>query len=117
MIFRITLKLTLPLELHCSQSHHSLMPIYEYAAAGSGCPHCRVHFDVLQKLADPVLTQCPQCGNAIVRVIGAPNMAMGNAHTLKESHAAKHGFAQYRRAGGGLYEKTAGKGPKFIGGD
>lgn len=93
------------------------MPIYEYAASGTDCPHCRDHFDVLQKIADAALTHCPQCGNAVVRVIGAPNMAMGNAHTLKENHVAKHGFTQYRRAGGGVYEKTAGKGPKYISGD
>ncbi|MGH8042772.1 MAG: FmdB family zinc ribbon protein [Rudaea sp.] len=93
------------------------MPIYEYAAVDTGCPHCRAHFDVLQKLSAPALTQCPQCGNAVVRVIAAPNMAVGHAHTLKESHVAKHGFTQYRRAGGGVYEKTAGKGPKYISGD
>jgi hypothetical protein len=49
-------------------------------------------------------------------VISAPAIAMGNAHTLKERHAEKHGFTQYRRAGGGVYEKTAGKGPKYISG-
>ena len=45
------------------------------------------------------------------------SFAMGNAHTLKESNVEKHGFTQYRRAGNGVYEKTAGKGPKFISGD
>jgi putative FmdB family regulatory protein len=93
------------------------MPIYEYAAVDKGCPHCEDHFDVRQKLADAELTQCPSCGASIRRVISAPAFAMGSAHTLKESHAAKHGFTQYRRAGNGVYEKTAGKGPKFISGD
>jgi putative FmdB family regulatory protein len=93
------------------------MPIYEYAASEKGCPHCEAHFDVLQKLADAALTQCPQCGAAVVRVIGAPSVAMGSAHVLKESNVAQKGFTQYRRAGGGVYEKTAGKGPKYISGD
>jgi len=93
------------------------MPIYEYAATANGCAHCAGHFDVLQKLDDAALTQCPECGAPVARVISAPAFAMGNAHTLKEGHAAKHGFTQYRRAGGGVYEKTAGKGPKFISGD
>jgi putative FmdB family regulatory protein len=93
------------------------MPIYEYAAVAKGCPHCEGHFDVLQKLSEATLTQCPECGAAVVRVISAPSIAVGSAHTLKESHAAKHGFTQYRRAGNGVYEKTAGKGPKFISGD
>lgn len=93
------------------------MPIYEYAATGKGCAHCEAHFDLLQKLGDDTLTQCPQCGAAIGRVISAPSIAMGNAHVLKESNVAKKGFTQYRRAGKGVYEKTAGKGPKYISGD
>jgi putative FmdB family regulatory protein len=93
------------------------MPIYEYAAVTKGCPQCEGHFDLRQKLKDDELTQCPQCAAPIRRVISAPSFAMGSAHTLKESHAAKHGFTQYRRAGNGVYEKTAGKGPKFISGD
>jgi len=93
------------------------MPIYEYAASAKGCPHCEGHFDMLQKMSEDALTHCPQCGAAIVRVISAPSVAVGGAHLLKESHVAKHGFTQYRRAGKGVYEKTAGKGPKFISGD
>jgi putative FmdB family regulatory protein len=92
------------------------MPIYEYAAAAKGCKYCQAHFDVRQKLADDALTQCPRCAAPVQRVISAPAFAIGNAHTLKEKHAAKHGFTQYRRAGNGVYEKTAGKGPKFISG-
>jgi putative FmdB family regulatory protein len=93
------------------------VPIYEYAASGKGCAHCEAHFDVLQKLAEAALTQCPQCAAAVVRVIGVASVAIGNAHVLKESNVAKGGFTQYRRAGNGVYEKTAGKGPKYISGD
>ncbi|HET8943071.1 MAG TPA: zinc ribbon domain-containing protein, partial [Rudaea sp.] len=93
------------------------MPIYEYAATNNGCAHCEGHFDVLQKLHDDALTQCPECGAAIVRIISAPSIASGQSHLLKESHVAKHGFTQYRRAGKGVYEKTTGKGPQFISGD
>jgi len=90
------------------------MPIYEYAAVDEGCAHCAAHFDVLEKLRDAPLTHCPHCGAAVTRIISAPSVAVGGAHLLKESHAAKHGFTQYRRAGKGVYEKTLGKGPKFI---
>jgi len=95
----------------------SAMPIYEYAAVDQGCPHCKGHFDVLQKLSDAPLGVCPECGAPVQRMISAPSVAMGNSHLLKESHVEKHGFTQYRRAGKGVYEKTAGKGPKFISGD
>ena len=90
------------------------MPIYEYAAVDKGCACCESRFELLQKLRDQPLTQCPECGAAVVRVISAPSVAVGGAHLLKESHAEKHGFTQYRRAGKGIYEKTIGKGPKFI---
>lgn len=93
------------------------MPIYEYAAVDKGCAHCEAHFDVRQKLAEAELAACPRCGAPIRRVMSAPSVAVGGAHLLKESHVEKHGFTQYRRAGGGVYEKTAGKGPKFISGD
>lgn len=90
------------------------MPIYEYAAIAHGCSHCEAHFDVLQKLAEATLTTCPQCGTAVQRVISAPNVAVGNSATLKQGHAEKHGFTQYRRAGKGVYEKAYGKGPRYI---
>jgi putative FmdB family regulatory protein len=95
------------------------MPIYEYTAAvtGAGCPHCTGCFEVMARISDPELTHCPQCGVAIKRVISVASVIGGNAHVLKESHFSKHGFTQYKKAGGGVYEKTAGDGPKFISGD
>lgn len=90
------------------------MPIYEYAAVGNGCPHCEAHFDVMQKLRDEALTQCPQCGAAVTRIISAPSVTVGGAHLTKESHAEKHGFTQYRRTAKGVYEKAYGKGPRYI---
>ncbi len=41
-----------------------------------------------------------------------PSVATGGAHVLKEDHFSKRGFTQYKRAGNGVYEKTAGKGPQ-----
>jgi putative FmdB family regulatory protein len=93
------------------------MPIYEYAAIAKGCDQCEAHFDVRQKLSEPELTACPHCGAPVKRVLSAPNVAIGNAHVLKESNVGKKGFTQYRRAGKGIYEKTAGNGPKYISGD
>ena len=90
------------------------MPIYEYIATELGCARCSTGFDHLQKLSDADLTACPDCGAPVRRKISAPNTIIGNSHLTSESHAAKHGFTQYRRAGGSVYEKTAGKGPDFI---
>lgn len=38
------------------------MPIYGYA-----CNSCDHRFDALQKMSDPRLTDCPECGEAALR--------------------------------------------------
>ena len=63
------------------------MPIYEYE-----CHACGHTLEKLQKISDPVLTDCPQCGDA----------------TLQKLVSA----AGFRLKGGGWYEtdfKTGGK--------
>ena len=48
------------------------MPIYEYA-----CKQCDNTLDALQKLSDPVLTDCPACGAvALKRLISAPRFRL-----------------------------------------
>ncbi len=48
------------------------MPIYEYA-----CKQCEHEFDVLQKMSDPVLTDCPECGESALRkLISAPSFRL-----------------------------------------
>jgi putative FmdB family regulatory protein len=93
------------------------MPMHEYIADADGCPVCRHGFELLQRLADPPLAACPDCGRPVHRVISAASIVAGQAHVLRESHVARHGFTQYRRAGKGVYEKTTGKGPDLISGD
>lgn len=93
------------------------MPIYEYTAITKGCHFCENHFEKMETFSAPALSHCPQCGSEIRRIISAPTVVSGQAHRQKESHIEKHGFTQYRRAGKGVYEKTAGKGPQFISGD
>ena len=45
------------------------MPIYEYQPIKSGCSYCSQGFDVLQKISDQPLQQCPQCGAGVKRAI------------------------------------------------
>ncbi len=40
------------------------MPIYEYE-----CEHCGVRFERLQRMSDAALTDCPECGGHIHRVM------------------------------------------------
>lgn len=55
------------------------MPIYDYQ-----CAECGHALEAIQKLSDPVLTDCPECGKA----------------TLKKQVSAP----SFRLAGGGWYE-------------
>ncbi len=69
------------------------MPIYEYA-----CKSCGFEKDVLQKMSDAPLTQCPQC--------------------QEDSFVKKISAAGFRLKGGGWYEtdfKTGSK--KNLAGD
>ncbi len=94
------------------------MPFYTYQAkTEESCDKCLEGFDVLQRLnADP-LGRCSECGNLVTKVISAPNVVSGKAHLTTDKTAEKKGFTKYKRAGKGVYEKTAGKGPKYISGD
>ena len=48
------------------------MPIYEYQ-----CAQCGYHFDKLQKINDPVLQQCPECGiDALKKLVSAPSFKL-----------------------------------------
>jgi putative FmdB family regulatory protein len=43
------------------------MPLYEYE-----CTQCKLHTEKIQKFSDPEITQCPQCGGLLERVVSAP---------------------------------------------
>jgi len=93
------------------------MPIYEYQpCGGSSCEFCAGGFELLRKISDPALSQCPECKAPITRKISAPNLG-GNGPSLDAANIEKHGFTQYRKSGKGVYEKTAGKGPNVISDD
>ena len=48
------------------------MPIYEYR-----CGSCGHELDVLQKMADAPLSDCPECGaSALKRLVSAPNFRL-----------------------------------------
>lgn len=48
------------------------MPIYEY-----GCQNCNHIVDVLQKISDAPLTDCPECGQSTLkRLISAPRFRL-----------------------------------------
>ncbi|MDR3501791.1 MAG: zinc ribbon domain-containing protein [Legionella sp.] len=43
------------------------MPIYEYQ-----CTNCHHHFDLMQKISDEPVKQCPECGkDTVIKLISA----------------------------------------------
>ena len=48
------------------------MPFYEYE-----CSNCKFYTEVMQKISDTPLTQCPSCGKkALVKLVSAPNFRL-----------------------------------------
>ncbi len=92
------------------------MPIYEYQSI-EPCERCGGRFTKMRKLSDPPLEQCPDCMLPCRQLISAPSVIAGQAHLTDPKKAAEKGFTQYRRVGQGVYEKTGGKGPRYIADD
>jgi len=84
------------------------MPIYEYAPTSGHCDKCKGLFEVMQRMADARLTSCPTCGRACERRISA--VALGGNWSLSDSKIQQSGLTQYKKAGDGVYERTAGTG-------
>jgi len=54
------------------------MPTYAYRAIDSekSCNYCRSSFEVIQRMTEPALTQCPQCKNPVSRILFAPTVVI-----------------------------------------
>jgi predicted nucleic acid-binding Zn ribbon protein len=93
------------------------MPLYVYQVIESDGSDGAV-FEVLQGMSEPVLTHHPETGQPVKRLLSAPRAAgkfsdVGQGK-LSTSNLERLGFTQYKKAGDGKYEKTAGKGPDLI---
>lgn len=75
------------------------MPIFDYR-----CSQCGHTFDALQKLGEPALTQCPECGKAALDKLvstpafqvkgkhqGGARQGAGSAHSHDHGHSHSHG--------------------------
>lgn len=76
-------------------------------------------FEVLQKLSDPPLTVHPEKGTPVRRIVASVSIAgqfsdSKLASSLSDKKLGEKGFTKYVKSGDGVYEKSAGKGPKTI---
>ena len=59
------------------------MPAYEYR-----CDACETHFERRQKMSDPALESCPQCGGHVKRLISGGAGAITRGSAQSSSYAA-----------------------------
>jgi putative FmdB family regulatory protein len=93
------------------------MPFYEYEPdrPNATCAHCAAGFEVMQGIHDEPLRVCPECGQNCHRILSAFQFNAGQGkQLLGPKNLEKHGFTQYRKSAKGVYEKTAGEGPRVI---
>jgi len=87
------------------------VPTYVYRASGpvekNLCEICRDGFEVVQPMAEEALKKCPECGEAVERVITAPNVRTGQSEKsmLSNENLKKHGFSKLVREDKGVYRK------------
>ncbi len=89
------------------------MPIYEYAPISGHCDKCNGLFEAVQRIADAKLSACPTCGQPCERRISA--VALGGTYSVSDDKIKNSGLTKYKKAGDGVYERTAGSGgPEVI---
>jgi len=80
------------------------MPIYEYRAKDrtgkNACDHCRDRFEFIQKMSDPPLEKCPQCGAPLEKLISRFSTSVD-----LDSRAKEAGLHKLVRKDKGVYEK------------
>ena len=88
------------------------MPIYvhETIPADDAEP---TRFEVMQRMSEPALTEHPETGEPVRRVITAPALALKHSthrerDVLSSDNLSRHGFSRYERARERTYERTAG---------
>ena len=78
------------------------MPIYEYE-----CSACQKRFEKMQRLSDPLLTVCPQCGGGVHKTMSVPAIQFKGSGWYVIDYA--------RRGGGSSSKSSEGSSPKSSG--
>jgi len=79
------------------------MPIYEYRTTAEGCPYCAEPFQVIQRLKEDPLVQCPRCGGPVERLLSSFSV---KTSLLSNSNLKEHGFTKLVRRDKGVYENV-----------
>jgi putative FmdB family regulatory protein len=81
------------------------MPTYEYQASDErkSCDYCSRPFERIQRLSDPPLAACPECGAPVRKVFSVPSI--GSSRSGLDQRAKQAGFTKFQRLGKGEYER------------
>ncbi len=79
------------------------MPIYLYKTIEKGCPYCKEGFEILQKVDEEPLRQCPKCKSRVKKVLCG--FSIGFSKTSFERKAKEKGFHKLKKVDKGKYEK------------
>jgi hypothetical protein len=81
------------------------VPLRAYEPLQTPCRLCGTGFDVMQSATEPVLQECPRCGQPVrprtVAAVSTPKVAKPTS----ASEAKSAGFTVLKRVGRGEYEK------------
>ncbi|OHB61734.1 MAG: hypothetical protein A2Y76_00140 [Planctomycetes bacterium RBG_13_60_9] len=82
------------------------MPIYVYKSHDRkcDCDCCRKGVEVLQRLNEPPLENCPKCGRRVEKCIST--FTLGTSETSLADRARSKGMHMLKRLGQGEYEKV-----------
>ena len=82
------------------------MPIYEYQ-----CENCSRRFEVMQRMTEPLLAICEQCGGHVRRLISQTSFVLkggGWYVTDYPSESRKKAMSQEKSSGDGQSTETSG---------
>lgn len=88
------------------------MPLYDFAPRSGKCSLCKGRFEAFQRMGEKPLSSCPQCGKPCERLVSAATIT--GRFSTSDSRVKELGMTKYKKAGDGVYEKTAGRGPNVI---
>ena len=77
------------------------MPTYDYK-----CEKCKKKFELFQKISDPSIEKCPDCGGKVKRLVSAATF------TLKGGGWYKDGYSSAKSATGSTKKETKTEGSK-----
>lgn len=98
---------------HAVPAKENQMPLYVYAPVSGHCDQCHGRVEVMQRMADDRLTQCPTCAQPCARQICA--VGLGGKYATSDAAVKASGMTKYRKAESGVYERVAGTGgPRIL---